>query len=103
MHLQANRALPSARRTHYILVAALWSRGWMIPVVIMTLAGSIPIWRGAISEVEVAVANQIDYEDGELCAKWGFAPATRPYQSCKMDLLDLRHRHEKLLAASALP
>jgi hypothetical protein len=47
--------------------------------------------------------QQIDYEDSTMCRKFGFAAGTERFSSCKLDLLDLRHSHEKLVAATAIP
>ena len=56
-----------------------------------------------VAETEQAVTQQIDYEDGALCVRFGFAAGSATYLSCKLDLLDLRRRHEELLAARSMP
>ncbi len=55
------------------------------------------------AQVEQAIQAQIDYEDDTLCQKFGFAPGTQEHTGCKLDLADLRHRHEQLRAASEFP
>ena len=56
-----------------------------------------------VAETEQAVTQQIDYEDGALCVRFGFAAGSATYLSCKLDLLDLRRRHEELLTARSMP
>ena len=49
---------------------------------------------------EHPVANQIDYEDAALCSNFGFVLGSARHDACKLDLLDLRHRHEDLILKS---
>ena len=75
-------------------------------VSVIALAGlglSAIFWRQVVWEANATIAQQIDYEDGVLCAKFGFPQGTEKHLACKLDLLDLRHDHEKLVAANSLP
>ena len=49
---------------------------------------------------ERSVESQIDYEDAALCSKFGFVLGSARHDACKLDLLDLRHRHEDLVLKS---
>jgi hypothetical protein len=93
----------SGAQAHSRLSTLVWCAGWAIPLAVLVLAISVPFWRTVVAEAEQAMAQQIDYEDGALCAKFGFAAGTENYLSCKLDLADLRRNHEKLLAAGSTP
>jgi len=80
-----------------------WNRGLIILLGIVALAVSIAFWRAASTETQVMLASQIDREDTELCIKFGFAAGTARHDACKIELLDLRHRHEELAARTSLP
>jgi hypothetical protein len=78
------------------------------PLVVVVLsvllcAVSLAFWRAVLIETKLTVASQVDYEDAALCDKLGFALGTAKHDACKLDLLDLRHRHEDLMAHSSLP
>jgi hypothetical protein len=81
----------------------VWFAGWTIPLVAVCLAVSIPFWRAVVADGEHAMAQQIDYEDEALCTKFGFAAGGDRHFACKLDLLDLRRSHERMLADNALP
>jgi hypothetical protein len=81
----------------------LWHNGLTILVPVLFFAVSIAYWRGLIAETAQTMANQIEYEDAALCIKFGFAAGTKVHDACKLDLLDLRHRHEQLIAANSVP
>ena len=70
---------------------------------VMLCAVSVAFWRAVLIETKVTVAGQVDYEDAALCSKLGFALGTAKHDACKLDLLDLRHRHEDLLVQSSPP
>jgi hypothetical protein len=70
---------------------------------VLFFAISIACWKAVITDTAVAVANQVDYEDAALCTKFGFAAGTKEHAACKLDLLDLRHGHEQLIAATSEP
>jgi len=75
-------------------------------VSVIALAGlglSAIFWRQVVWEANATIAQQIDYEDGVLCAKFGFPQGTEKHLACKLDLLDLRRDDEKLVAANSLP
>jgi hypothetical protein len=90
-------------RTHNRLTAMVWCAGWIIPLAALGLATSIPFWQAIITDAQRNVAQQIDYEDGTLCLKFGFPISSAKYENCKLDLLNLRRSHEELLAANSLP
>jgi len=90
-------------RVHSRLTRLLWCAGWTIPLVIVVFALSLPFWRAVVTETEQAEAQQMDYEDGELCVKFGFATGEERNASCKLDLLALRHSHERLVEGAAIP
>ena len=76
------------------------------PIVVLSVllcAVSVAFWRAVLIETKLTVAGQVDYEDAALCNKLGFALGTAKHDACKLDLLDLRHRHEDLMAQSSLP
>ena len=73
---------------------ALLILGWGAGIIVLPDLGA---------ELEQAIQEQIDYEDGILCQKFGFAPGTQAYAGCKLDLADLRRRHEQLRAAYEFP
>jgi hypothetical protein len=85
------------------LTMLVWCAGWTIPLAVLGLAISLPFWHAVVAETEQAVTQQIDYEDGALCVRFGFAAGSATYLSCKLDLLDLRRRHEELLVARSMP
>jgi hypothetical protein len=70
---------------------------------LLVFAASVPFWRAVVTDAVNAVEQQIDSEDAALCAKFGFAVGTLEHATCKTDLVNLRHSHEKLLAAASLP
>jgi hypothetical protein len=70
---------------------------------VLFFAISIAFWKAVITDTALTVANQVDHEDAALCAKFGFAVGTKEHADCKVDLLDLRHDHEQLLAATSGP
>ena len=70
---------------------------------VLLCAVSVAFWQAVLIETRLTVAGQIDYEDAALCNKLGFALGTAKHDGCKLDLLDLRHRHEDLMAQSSLP
>jgi hypothetical protein len=82
---------------------AIWQNGLTILLPVLFFAVSIAYWRGLIAETAQTVANTIEYEDAALCTKFGFAAGTKVHDACKLDLLDLRHRHEQLVAANSVP
>ena len=90
-----------ARPNRYRLMT--WIAIWSVSVVVLSLAVSLAFWRGVSIETELTVTTQVDYENAALCAKFGFARGTDEHAACKLDLLDLRRRHEELLAATRLP
>lgn len=70
----------------------------------------IPAWQSGMlkladfgAQLEQEVQQQIESEDAALCEKFGFAPGTRAHSGCKLDLAELRHHHEQLLAAYDFP
>lgn len=74
---------------------------WRLAVVMVILfCVSAAFWRSVPIKPDPAVANQIDYEDAALCSKFGFVLGSATYDACKLDLLDLRHRHEDLTLKS---
>ncbi len=76
---------------------------WTAPfLAILIVAVSIAYWQDVNIETEHAKIQQIDYENTALCIKFGFAADTDKHAACKLDLLDLRHRHEELLSATSL-
>lgn len=81
----------------------VWFAGWSLPLAVLSLAFSVPLWRAAIDQSDYAMAQQIDYEDTALCVRFGFAAGTENHFACKLDLLELRRNHESLLAAGSLP
>ena len=80
----------------------VWCVGRAILLVLL-VGASIQFWREVGTATERTVAQQVDYEDGALCVKFGFAEGNTGYTSCKLDLLDLRRSHERLLAATSIP
>jgi hypothetical protein len=73
-----------------------------MPLGVLVIVLSIPLWRGAVAEAESQRVQQIDYEDTTLCVKFGFAAGTQQHFSCKLDLLDLRHNDEQLTAGYSM-
>ena len=99
--------MPISQTARAALVAGpalrqVWRGGWAI-VFVLLLAISVLYWQAVGEATQQTVAQQVDYEDGTLCAKFGFAMGTTRHASCKLDLLDLRHSHEQLLAATLVP
>jgi hypothetical protein len=72
-------------------------------LVVLFIAVSVAFWRALITETDLNVASQVDYEDATLCTKFGFAAGTEAHIACKSDLLNLRHSDETLLAGTSLP
>jgi hypothetical protein len=92
-----------ARDAHDRLGRLIWIAGWTIPLGALCLALSIPFWHAVIADSQHAMAQQIDYEDTALCARFGFAAGTDKHFACKLDLRDLRRSHERMLDAISLP
>jgi hypothetical protein len=92
-----------ARDAHDWLAGLVWHAGWTVPLVALGLAISIPFWRAVVADSQHAMAQQIDYEDEALCARFGFTKGTDTHFACKLDLLELRRSHESMLAARSLP
>ncbi len=73
----------------------------LVPLVVaVAIAGAAVPWLlGYAPYGQQAIDQQIDPEDGALCAKFGFAPRTQiQHSDCKAALADLRHRPSALLA-----
>lgn len=68
--------------------------GWEVGIIVLPDPGA---------KLEQAIQEQIGYEDGILCRKFGFAAGTQDHAGCKLDLADLRRRHEQLRAAYDFP
>jgi hypothetical protein len=75
----------------------------MVVIAVLVCAVSVAFWRAVLIETEHTVASQVDYEDAALCSKFGFAVGSAKHDSCKFDLLDLRHRHEDLIRQTSFP
>jgi hypothetical protein len=70
----------------------------LVPLVAaVVIAGSVPWLMGYAPYGQQATDQQIDREDGALCEKFGFPSGAQQYSDCKVDLADLRRRHELLL------
>ena len=84
-----------------------WPGGRISPIVaviaLLCCAVSAAFWWGVFTETEQTLARQVDYEDAALCAKFGFAVSTAEHDACKIDLLDLRHRHADLMRQASFP
>ena len=93
----------TTRKVHDQLTAPVWRAGWTVPLAVLVFAISIPFWRLVISEAKQTLAEQIDYDNSALCIKFGFSVDTEKHVACKLDLLDLRRSHEKLIAATSFP
>jgi hypothetical protein len=91
------------QQLHDHITRLVFHAGWSLPVGIVVITVSIPLWRGAVAEAGSQLAQQIDYEDTNLCVKFGFVVGTRQHFSCKLDLLGLRHSHEQMVAVSSIP
>jgi hypothetical protein len=101
--MRLKRVLIASYDANRRLTSLLWSAGWMIPLAVIGLTISVPFWRGVVADTQATIAQQVDYEDGVLCSKFGFIAGTDKYTACMLELLDLRHRHEELLATVAIP
>ena len=91
-----------AQDVHDRLCRLIWFAGWTIPLVAWAWRSRSRLgvrWSPRAS----IVAQQIDYENEALCARFGFAVGTDKHFACKLDLLDLRHSHENMLAENTLP
>lgn len=75
----------------------------VIVVAVLFCAISVAFWRAVSTEIEHTVAEQTDYEDAALCSKFGFDFGSAKHNACKLDLLDLRHRHEDLITQTSFP
>ena len=64
---------------------------------------SLAFWRALATDTELTVASQIDYQDAMLCTNFGFARGTEKHESCKIDLLNLRHSDEDLIVRTSIP
>ncbi len=101
--MRLKRVWAASCETNRRLTALLWSAGLTIPLMVIGLTVSVPFWRAVVADTQATIAQQVDYEDGVLCTKFGFRADTEKYTACMLDLLDLRHRHEELLATVAVP
>jgi hypothetical protein len=91
------------RQWHDRMTKLVFHAGWSLPISMVVIIVSMPLWRGAVAEAESQIVQQIDYEDTTLCVKFGFVVGTQQHFSCKLDLLDLRHSHEQLIGAYSMP
>jgi hypothetical protein len=91
------------RQWHDRMTRLVFQAGWSLPISMVVIIVSMPLWRGAVAEAESQIVQQIDYEDTTLCVKFGFVVGTQQHFSCKLDLLDLRHSHEQLIGAYSMP
>jgi hypothetical protein len=69
-----------------------------LAVVVAIAAAAAPVLLGYAPYGQQAIDQQIDREDGALCAKFGFPAGANQFSDCKAALADLRHRHEALMA-----
>jgi hypothetical protein len=81
-------------------ISAHAQRWRLVVVMVILFCISAAFWRSVSMETERTVANQIDYEDAALCSKFGLVLGSARHDACKLDLLDLRHRHEDLVLKS---
>ena len=76
-----------------------WARkpSVLVPLfVAAAIAGAAVPWLLSYTPYgQQAIDQQIDREDGALCAKFGFARGANPHSDCKAALVDLRRRHER--------
>ena len=66
-------------------------------IALLCCAVSGAFWWVVFTETEQTV------EGATLCTKFGFAVSTAKHDACKMDLLDLRHRHADLIRQASFP
>jgi len=81
-------------------ISAHAQRWRLVVVMVILFCISAAVWRSVSMGTEHPVANQIDYEDAALCSNFGFVLGSARHDACKLDLLDLRHRHEDLILKS---
>ena len=81
-------------------ISAHAQRWRLVAVMVILFCISAAVWRSVPMGTERPVANQIDYEDAAFCSKFGFVLGSARHDACKLDLLDLRHRHEDLVLKS---
>jgi hypothetical protein len=72
-------------------------------IAFLCCAVSTSFWWVVFTETEQTLARQVDYEDAALCTKFGFSVSTAAHDACKIDLLDLRHRHMDLIRQASFP
>ena len=75
----------------------------VVVIAVLFCAVSVAFWSAVLIETEHTVVSQVDYEDAALCSKFGFVVGTAKHDACKLDLLDLRDRHEELIKRTSLP
>jgi hypothetical protein len=73
----------------------------LLPV--LFFAVYVGFWRRVIIDTAQTVTSQVDYEDEQLCTKFGFPRGTEKHNACKLDLLDLRRSDEDLMTRTSLP
>jgi hypothetical protein len=81
------------------MVARLLRPSVVAPVFVgIALTGAMLPWLVGYGPYEQrAIDQQIDREDSALCEKFEFSSGTTQHSTCKADLAELRHRHERLL------
>jgi hypothetical protein len=81
----------------------MWHNGFIILLPVLLCVVSIAFWCALITQMVRSVTSQADYEDEQLCIKFGFPRGTDKHNACKLDLLDLRRNDEDLIARTSLP
>ncbi len=97
---QVWQIVPLRRRR---LRTLMWHNVFIILLPVLLCVVSIAFWRALIIQTERSAASQVDYEDEQLCMKFGFPRGTDRHNACKLDLLDLRRSDEDLIARTSLP
>jgi hypothetical protein len=70
----------------------------VIPITIAVIACASLAYIGGPVYGEQETKAQIEREDSFLCGKFGFTAGTPKAGQCVIELADLRHRHERIIA-----
>lgn len=93
---------PRLGRFFDVTSAVAWLVGILFGVVVLYSLVTVTINASAVRAASDAiVAQEIDQENDAFCQKYGMAPRSDTYQSCKLDLIEIRHKQSERWAKEA--
>jgi hypothetical protein len=93
MQTQASEPVRSGPNTLAVALGCVLAIGFVCWLVVVS---------GLPAKYQQTRMFEMDQENAALCERFGFATGTAQHVSCKVDLMDLRNRHEQRLANESI-